>query len=362
MAFAIQVADWLKLSLQLPSFAFLGYASASREDLSVERETGQSASWEKPTISAVIPAYNSAGTIASAIESVLAQTVEIDEIIVVDDGSSDNTAEIASQFPRTQVIKQSNAGPAAARNTGTRAAKGEWIAFLDADDVWIPRKTEVQLKYIASDAGVIHCNEFDPINFGNLWHRQSHVSPSGALVRKKALIDVGGSEEARAIMGAEDLNLWQRIALLDWRFVKAGTGLFRSQETDQHLSGNEVLVANAELANIDAIGARSNCDPIEMDRLKHAIRIEYAKNLIAKRQWEDAARFLRDGSRGLASRWLSLAVFLRVNRLARTKLVRWLHGLDSETGSHCCAGTCNLPAELRRSCMESSKKPYFRPF
>jgi glycosyltransferase involved in cell wall biosynthesis len=128
------------------------------------------------SVSAVIPAYNAELTISDAIQSVLAQTYEIAEIIVVDDGSSDHTSEVAARFPRTQVIRRPNGGPGAARNTGIHAASGEWIAFLDSDDAWAPRKTEIQLGYITPDAGVIHANRFNPISFGNLWHRQAHVT------------------------------------------------------------------------------------------------------------------------------------------------------------------------------------------
>jgi glycosyltransferase involved in cell wall biosynthesis len=189
-----------------------------------------------PSVSAVIPAYNAEQFISDPIQSVLAQTFEIAEIIVVDDGSSDRTAEVAAGFPRTQVIRRPNGGQAAARNTGIHAASGEWIAFLDHDDVWLPRKTEIQLGYVTADAGVIHANRFDPIHFGNLWHRQAHITPSGALVRKQALLDVGGFEESRAVMGVEDLTLWLKIALTNWRFVRSQTDVFEWRQTGQNQS------------------------------------------------------------------------------------------------------------------------------
>ena len=156
--------------------------------------------------SVVIPAYNAAAFLARCLESVFAQTVQAEEVIVVDDGSSDRTAEVAAGFAGTRVIRRPNGGPGAARNTGIHAATGEWIAFLDSDDIWVPRKTEIQLGYITPDAGVIHANRFDPIHFGNLWHRQAHVSPSGALVRRQTLLEVGGFEESRAVHGCGRLE------------------------------------------------------------------------------------------------------------------------------------------------------------
>jgi len=313
------------------------------------------------SVSAVIPAYNAEGFISDAIQSVLAQTYEIAEIIVVDDGSSDHTAEVAAGFPKTQVIRRINGGQAAARNTGIQAASGEWIAFLDHDDVWLPRKTEIQMGYVTPDAGVIHANRFDPIHFGNLWHRQTHITPSGALVRKQVLLEVGCFEESRAVMGVEDLNLWLKIALTDWRFVRSEVDVFEWRQTGQNQSTNELRMARADLASIAMTGGRVSCQPEEIERVKQASRIEYAKNLIAGQRWDEAAQLLQECAPGLASRWLSLVSVLKVNRLARTNLVRWLQSVDGKYGSHVCSGKCNLPEVQRRQCIESCGRPFFRP-
>src|SRR5690348_6716413 len=106
-----------------------------------------------PTVSAVIPAFNSELCVSNAIQSALAQTYEIAEIIVVDDGSIDGTARLAASFPKTRVIRRPNGGQGAARNTGVAAASGDWIAFLDSDDTWHPRKTEHQVRYATADVG-----------------------------------------------------------------------------------------------------------------------------------------------------------------------------------------------------------------
>ena len=100
-----------------------------------------------PTVSVVIPTYNAVNTIRRALDSVLAQTYEaITEIIVVDDGSEDETPDfVRTNYPDARVIEQENAGAAAARNTGVAAATGEYVAFLDDDDEWFPKKTEVQM-------------------------------------------------------------------------------------------------------------------------------------------------------------------------------------------------------------------------
>ncbi len=96
------------------------------------------------TVSAVIPTYNRAACVGEAIESALAQSVACHEVIVVDDGSIDETPSVVSSFgDRVRTIRQENGGVSAARNTGIRAATGNWIAFLDSDDLWVPERIEM---------------------------------------------------------------------------------------------------------------------------------------------------------------------------------------------------------------------------
>ena len=111
------------------------------------------------SVSVVIPAYNSEEFIGEAISSALAQTLRVSEIIVVDDGSSDRTAELAEQSGAF-VIRHEHGGISVARNAGIRAAKHEWIAFLDADDTWEPQKIEYQLAAIRRypDVGLVSCD------------------------------------------------------------------------------------------------------------------------------------------------------------------------------------------------------------
>jgi glycosyltransferase involved in cell wall biosynthesis len=105
-----------------------------------------------PTISVVIPCYNAEGYIAATIESVLAQEHPGLEIIVVDDGSSDGSvALVRASFPQVRVEQQANQGVAAARNKGIALASGEWIAFVDADDIWLPGKLAAQLEQLAAN-------------------------------------------------------------------------------------------------------------------------------------------------------------------------------------------------------------------
>jgi glycosyltransferase involved in cell wall biosynthesis len=110
-------------------------------------------------VSVVIPAYNSEEFISEAISSALAQTLRVSEIIVVDDGSTDRTAEVAAKLGAS-VVRQAHGGISVARNAGLRAAKHEWIAFLDADDIWEPKKIEYQWAAIRRhpDVGLVSCD------------------------------------------------------------------------------------------------------------------------------------------------------------------------------------------------------------
>ncbi len=108
----------------------------------------------RPLVSVVIPAFDSERFIGEAIESVLAQTYSPVELIVVDDGSSDRSAEVAGAYPEATVIVQENSGPSAARNRGAAAARGEFLAFHDSDDAMTPDKLAVQVGRMLDDPGV----------------------------------------------------------------------------------------------------------------------------------------------------------------------------------------------------------------
>jgi len=115
----------------------------------------------QPRISVVIPVYNGSKYLPDALASVVNQTLKPYEIIVVDDGSTDGSADIAKAFgEKIIVLSQANRGESAARNVGINAASGDWIAFLDADDVWLPEKLERQSVYCDDETDCIHTNFF----------------------------------------------------------------------------------------------------------------------------------------------------------------------------------------------------------
>lgn len=183
-------------------------------------------------VSAIIPAYNCEDYIKETIESVFSQTYRDIELIVVDDGSSDKTGEIAKSFgSRLKYLHQSkNTGPSGARNRGIDQAKGEYIAFLDHDDIWLPNKIEEQLKLLegSKDLALVYCNGYNV----NLSGREmdtlfdiakpyrgfvfeqlildNFIPTSSVVVKKNILDEVGGFNERFLI--SQDFELYLRIA------------------------------------------------------------------------------------------------------------------------------------------------------
>lgn len=177
------------------------------------------------SISVVIPAYNSAATLASAIHSVLDQGVEIQEIIVIDDGSTDETASIARGLSElVRVITVPNGGPSRARNIGILAAQGDWVAFLDDDDSWHPEKLERQLKLLAEhpELDLLATNWSrsapTPGHYTGSLTRLSYFSilllnrfqTSTVLSRRSALLETGDFDPE--LDGVEDWDYWMRFS------------------------------------------------------------------------------------------------------------------------------------------------------
>jgi glycosyltransferase involved in cell wall biosynthesis len=185
-------------------------------------------------VSIIIPSYNRAHCLERAIQSALQQTYTDREVLVVDDGSTDNTAEVLAPFgDAISVIHQSNAGPSAARNTGIRAARGDFVAFLDSDDEWLPGKLEYQLP-LMQEADVIlsasnwqsksrdvSSTAFDSFAFGESWicdRPPEFVSRPGGhplmlsswLVRRDILTTLGGFDNSLRL--GEDNDLLFRLA------------------------------------------------------------------------------------------------------------------------------------------------------
>ncbi len=139
----------------------------------------------KSTVSVIIPTHNRAKFLMEALESVYSQTFKPFEIIVVDDGSTDNTRTALSKSEfNVKYVYQKNSGPAAARNRGISEAKGEWIAFLDADDAWLPGKLAMQLEFIRKNPDVaMVCGKTLPWN--------SNAKDESGSLKKGLKLEIG---------------------------------------------------------------------------------------------------------------------------------------------------------------------------
>lgn len=230
------------------------------------------------SVSAVIPAYNAQAHLAECLASVSEQRGRFTlEIIVIDDGSRDATAEIARRHPGVQCLTQSNAGPSAARNAGIAMAQGEFIAFLDADDLWPAGKLAAQLQILIQhpEAALVFgdCRQFDARGHWprteyetNQWGTaawgtgplipqayarllDNNFITTGSVVARRALLQEAGgfAEDLRLV---EDLDLWLRIARrhpIAWCEREC---LLRRRH-DANISGNAEAVALAFLDVLD---------------------------------------------------------------------------------------------------------------
>lgn len=207
------------------------------------------------SVSVIIPTYNYGRFVGEAIESVLAQTLRAREVIVVDDGSTDDTAEVLRRYKgHIQIVRQQNGGVSAACNNGARLATGKLLAFLDADDVWLPRKLECQVgRFIEEpELGLVHCGVEEIDANGNvlrtrleglegwvaremLLYRRAVIlgGGSGAVISKDAFHAVGGFDERIAV--SQDWDIHYRVAVR-WKvgFVPEVLLRYRLHGSNQH--------------------------------------------------------------------------------------------------------------------------------
>ena len=218
------------------------------------------------TVSAVIATYNGTRFLTQAVKSALAQTYELLEIIVVDDGSTEDIHTIVAPYAtKVKYVRQENGGPAAARNCGIRVATGDVIALLDDDDIWHPAKTAEQIRLLEDNpecalvysypqlvdyAGVPIPNQ-EPEEFpsGSVYldflKKNRINSPSGTLIRRKVFDRIGYFDENRECISCEDYDLWLRIASeCEIRFSEGPLFCYRICDTgiphnlDKHLKAN----------------------------------------------------------------------------------------------------------------------------
>ena len=195
----------------------------------------------KPLVSIIIPTYQRCNNLKIALNSVLSQTYSNYEVLIMDDGSTDGTREMVHSFKDPRIFykwQQNSGGPANPRNRGIKFAKGNWIAFLDSDDIWKPNKLKICMKHTNSQADLIY-HDLEILSnkhkiFGrklartrkltkpiltDLLVNDNLICNSSVVVRKNLLDKVGGINEHKNLVAAEDYNTWLRIARLTDQFI-----------------------------------------------------------------------------------------------------------------------------------------------
>ena len=186
---------------------------------------------KRPSVSVVIPTLDRSALLERAINSVLAQSLPVDEIIVVDNGSNDGTLNMLSNFfPTVRVIFERKRGVSSARNKGIKASTGDWVALLDSDDEWLPEKLEKQFDTYfrhKKELRFIHTNEVWLKNNIRISQLKKHkkkggdvfnecllfccISPSSVLIRRDLFLEIGYFDEV--MPACEDYDLWLRMCL-----------------------------------------------------------------------------------------------------------------------------------------------------
>ena len=189
------------------------------------------------TVTIVLPAYNASEYLTETINSVFSQTYKDFELLVIDDGSTDNTRDIVNDFcqrdSRIRLISQENQGVSVARNNGIKMAKGKYIAFLDSDDLWVPNKLARHVEHLQANPKLglsfarVEFLSFDGKSTGNysnprminisakdLYEENAAVTPSNAVISRTALEQVGGFDGE--LSGAADAELFLRLKCHGW--------------------------------------------------------------------------------------------------------------------------------------------------
>ena len=268
-----------------------------------------------PLVSAIIPTYNRAHIIGEAVESALAQTYSNMEVIVVDDGSKDDTLDRLKQFgDRIRVIAQANAGPAAARNRGIGESRGELIAFLDSDDLWLRDKIQRQVALLKRAGESVPCclcnimmkwNSGDRASFDIAWLKSSSeeglwlnadevlatrsvLFNQGIMIRRRVLDKIGVFDAS--IRYLEDVEYPLRLSLEGpWAFIKTPLVVWRESMTNSvyknsvrdELCTNECMVKVLEvhLARVEKAGRPARLRAYVNGELKSARRHLWASRM-----------------------------------------------------------------------------------
>ena len=301
------------------------------------KETGGAETRSTPSVSVVIPTYNVAPLIAETLKSVFAQTFTDFEVIVVDDGS-DDAAELERALEpyreRVHYVRQENLGAGAARNRGVQEARGEFIAFLDSDDLWMPEYLEEQVRFLRADgydlayadallfgdspiAGKTYMEtapSVGPVTFLSLVRNECNIITSGVVARRCVLVKVGLFNES--LRNGQDFELWARLARNGARLAYQRKVLLRYRCREGSLSGDvmnrltrETRVYRYIADNYDLTAAERAEVSRVLELQRGAVDLATAKLNLLEGQF-DEARSAFERAHGILGGWKLRAVVL----------------------------------------------------
>ena len=292
---------------------------------------------ENPVVSVIIPAYNAAEFMGQTLDSIFAQTFTRIEVIVINDGSSDTEEleQVLQRYPANlHYIKQDNQGAAAARNAGLRAATGEFVAFLDADDTWVPEFLEKQMELLGSSkADLVFADallfgdsplkgrtfmQMNPpqgeVTVENLLAVKVTVLTSTVLARRQSILDVGLFDVS--LRRGQDFDLWLRLAKAGARFANTRDVLAHHRIVESGLSGGTISQLQRTLAVLESVKARTDLTEGEkaalqwnMNRTLGELALEDGKEKLLGRDFQGALHSFNE-ARKFAPSWKLVFVCL----------------------------------------------------
>ena len=293
-----------------------------------------------PTVSVIIPAYNAARFIRETLDSVLAQTFVDYEIIVINDGSPD-TEELEQVLQPYQsriiYLKQENMGAGAARNAGLKVARGKFVAFLDADDLWLPNFLSEQVAFIQSDQGydLVYADaelfgdstrargtvmqrepSEPPVTFERLIGEQCLVNTSSVLALREPILEVGLFDVT--LRNSQDFDLWVRLAKRpDARMNFQRKVLARHRVWSGSLASDGIKSVEGELKVLSKVSQRDDLTPSERNTLAQtvalrsaSVEVDRGKRKLLHGEFESAAESFRFANNYYRSWKLRLVLFL----------------------------------------------------
>ncbi|HTH52012.1 MAG TPA: glycosyltransferase family A protein, partial [Pyrinomonadaceae bacterium] len=309
---------------------------------------GRNVSDVTPKVSVVIPAYNSADTIEETLTSALTQKFREHEIVVVNDGSPDTDwleRRIRPFLENITYIRQRNAGAGVARNLGIRHARGNIIAFLDADDIWLPEYLASQFVFMQRhDYDMVYCDaqivglnsayrrtfmqdapSVGEANFNSILDLRCNVITSGTLARKKLIVAAGMFETER--VRAHDFHLWLRMAKAGAKIGYQQKVLLKYRVTTDGLSGDAVSRVEREIdafervrRTIDLDGEQQAIVERRIAGLEADLAVEQGKSYLLSGDYKEAALAFRVANRHRKS--VKLAGIAWLARLSPKTLVK----------------------------------------